>query len=108
MQFEWRKLLFRLVGLDFLSQEAGKFISRLKEELRANLIHWMLKGSLWLFLFLLFNLAFIFGLVALGLYLNEVLYSNYQGFLIVAGICLGLMLLLLGIIKLFGSKKKDQ
>mgnify|MGYP007080364551 CR=1 FL=1 len=39
---------------------------------------------------------------------QEAVESSYQGFLIVAGGCLGLMLLLLVIIKLFGSKNKSQ
>jgi hypothetical protein len=107
MGIKWKKLLFKLLGFNYLSQEAGKFVHHLKEELKANLVHWMLKGSLWVLLFVLFNLAFIFSLVALALYLNEQLYSSYQGFLIVAGGCLGLMLLSLGIIKLLGSKKED-
>jgi hypothetical protein len=108
MQFKWKKLLFRVLGLNSLYEEAGEFMFHLKEELRVTLVAWMLKGSLWFFLFVLFNLALIFGLVALALYLNERLYSSYQGFLIVAGGCLGLMLLLLGIMKLFGSKNKSQ
>ena len=43
----------------------------------------------------LLTLASLFGALALALYLNEVLASAYQGFLLVAMACVGLSLLLM-------------
>ncbi len=101
MHFKWSKLLLRLLGFELLSKEVSNWVMRLQAKLR----QWMLKMSVWFGIFLLLKLAFIFGLVALALYLNELYYSNYIGFVLVAGGCLGLMLLLLIIMKLVWSKE---
>lgn len=108
MRIKWIKLLFRLVGLNFLSHEAGKWVHHFKEDLKGSLRYWMVRGILGVFMFILVKIAFIFGLVALGFYLNERFYSTYQGFLLVAGGCLGVTILLLVILQLFGFKRKRK
>jgi hypothetical protein len=107
MHIKWKKLLFRLVGLNFLSQEAGKWLQHFKEDLKTRLRCWILRGSFLILMFVLLKLAFLLGLIGLSLYLNERFYSTYQGFLVVAGGCLGIILLLFIILQLFGFKKKE-
>ena len=110
MRFKWRKLLFRLIGFELLSQEAIKLIYKsmhnVREEGNKKLMKLMLQGMLLIGMLLLFNLALGFSLFALALYLNEVFYSTYKGLLLVAGICIVLLLMLLVVLKMHSNKKK--
>jgi hypothetical protein len=107
MQIKWKKLLFRLVGLNLLSQEASKWLNQFKEYLKVRTKYLLLRVSLGILIFSLFKVAFIFTLIALSLYLNERFYSTYQGFLLVAGGCVGCIMLLLLITKVAFTSKKD-
>jgi len=106
MNFKWKRLLFRLIGLEFLSKEVSKYMHSITEELALKFKKLMLQSMLWLLMILLFNLALFFSLLALSLYLNELFCSAYQGFFVVAGGCIALMLVLLGIVKFFWANKE--
>lgn len=103
MRFKLKKVLFRLVGFELLRKEVVKLLHRgiysIKEEVNKKLMGFVIKGVLLLLLMGLFSLAFVFGMLALALYFNEVLYSSYKGFLIVSAGCIGLLILLLGLSK---------
>ncbi|MHA7877389.1 MAG: hypothetical protein ACX93T_00485 [Bacteroidota bacterium] len=97
MRNKWTKLFFGLLGLELLGPELIKQFAKgmysLKTDLRKWLLAWAIKVALLLLLFSLAQGAFLFGLGALALYINTLLSSSYQGFLIVSGGCMALLLL---------------
>ncbi len=99
MLISLRKIFFRLLSLDFLAKRfIGFFTGRLqslKTELRKKLLALVLRVFVWVLLIGLVQIALLFGFAALALYLNHVLESSYYGFLVVAGGCTGLLLVLL-------------
>lgn len=99
MRFKLKKVLLSLIGFEFLLREVLKLLHRsmygIKEDASKRLLELTIKGMLLLLLMGLFTLAFIFGMLGLAIYFNEVLYSGYKGFLIASGGCTGLLLLLL-------------
>jgi len=111
MRFKLRKLLLRLIGFELLLKEMTRLLHRgmdsIKEEVNQKLRALLLQGLLLLLLIGLLGLAFVFGMLALALYLNEVFYSAYQGFLVVAGGCLGLAIPLLILIKVRWPKNSS-
>ncbi|MEM7055682.1 MAG: hypothetical protein AAF392_02255 [Bacteroidota bacterium] len=99
MRFKLKKVLLSLIGFELLLREVLKLLHRgmysIREDVGKRLIELTIKGMLLLLLMGLFTLAFIFGMLGLALYFNEVLYSGYKGFFIASGGCIGLSLLLL-------------
>ena len=94
-----KRILFRLLGFELLTQKLIQLLTSglhsFRVGLKKQLLAWCIKAA---FLFLLAGLihcALLFGLGALALYLNAVLGSSHQGFLLVAGGCVALLLLLL-------------
>ena len=110
MRFRIKKVLFRLVGFELLRKEVAKLLYRgihsIKEEVNKKLMGFVIKAMLLLLLMGLFGLAFVFSMLALALYFNEVLCSGYKGFLIVSGGCIGLLILLLGLSKVRWLKNR--
>ena len=66
-----------------------------KAKIHQSFIVWTVRLVLLLLLLGLAQCALFFGLGALALYLNTLLGSSYQGWLVVAGGCAALVLLLL-------------
>ena len=94
-----KKVLFRLLGFELLAKALIRLLvsglQSFRAELRKKLVAWAIKGAILLCLVGLLHCAVLFGLGALALYLNTLLDSNYQGFLLVSGGCVALLLLLL-------------
>ncbi|MEM9416932.1 MAG: hypothetical protein AAF963_01100 [Bacteroidota bacterium] len=94
-----QKILFRLLGAELLTQGLLKLLFKraynFKEEFRKQLRAWALKVAILLLIIGLLQIALLFGLGALALYLNVLLGSSYQGFLWVSGGCVAFLLLLL-------------
>ena len=90
-------MLFRLLGFELLAPELIKLFARglygFKAEMRKILIAWAVKIAILLLLLGLCQCVLLFGLGALALYLNALLGSSYQGFCIVSGGCIALLLL---------------
>jgi hypothetical protein len=98
MRIKWKKIFFRLLGFELLAVELIELLARglrgFKAEMRRRLITWAIKVAIVLLLLGLAHCALLFGLGAMALYLNDLLGSSYQGFLIVSGGCVALLLLL--------------
>lgn len=94
-----KKILFRLLGFELLAKALIRLLvsglHSFRAALRKKLIAWALQGAILLLLVGLLHCAVLFGLGALALYLNTLLDSGYQGFLLVSGGCVALLLLLL-------------
>ncbi len=97
MRNKWTKLFFGLLGFELLGSELIKQLAKglrgLKIDLRRLLVAWVIKAATLLLLLFIAQGALLFGLGALALYLNTLLSSSYQGFLIVSGGCTVLLLL---------------
>jgi hypothetical protein len=111
MIFGLFKFLFKAVGFELLLREPVRLfqqeINSIKEEIRKKMAKLVLKVMLWLSLATLLMVSCVFALLALAFYLNEILYSNYKGFLLVAGGCMVVDLLVLLIVSLRGWGNKD-
>ena len=99
MKLKVTRLLFKLLSSNFVMGELINFFKKKWE-------HWKLvtqekvaeliaKIIITLLLVSLLSVAFLFMNLALALYLNSILDSFYQGFLVVAGIYLLLFLIVL-------------
>ncbi len=100
MMLRNKKRLIRLLGLNFLIKLASilleKKISYCKKEIEQKFIQWVIKRVInitvkifGIFLFVgLLSTTLLFMSLGLALYLNDLLHSVYQGFLIVGGIYL--------------------
>lgn len=64
-----------------------------RADLRKRLVAWAVKAAIFLLLLGFAQGALFFGLGALALYLNALLDSSYQGFLLVSGVCVALLFL---------------
>ncbi len=99
MCFSLKKIFFPLFGLELLRKEVYKLFVQgaqyAKESVRKELFVLLRKALVVLLVLGLFFVTLLLLLAALALYLNEVLGSGYQGFLVVAGGCVGVVLLLL-------------
>ena len=97
MRPSWKKLLFRLLGLELLGKELLKLLAQglhsFKTRLRRKLLALAFKLLAGLLGLALVLMAIFFSFTALALYLNSVLSSFYLGFLVVAGGCAGIVLL---------------
>lgn len=111
MVFGIFKFLFKAVGVELLLQQPVRLfqqeINNIKEEIQKKMAQIVLKVILWLLLAVLLMMSCVFGLIALACYLNEILYSNYKGFLLVAGGCGLLDLLVFLVVGLRGTSKKN-
>lgn len=111
MIFGLFKFLLKVVGFELLLKHPMQLfhqqIDNIKEEIQKKMAKMVLKVMLWLSLATLLMVSCVFALLALAFYLNEILYSNYKGFLLVAGGCIVLDLLVLLIVSLRGTSKKD-
>ena len=89
MRIRWKGLLLRLILLELLAIEPIRFFAKslysIKKEAKRQLMSFVIK-TLACLLFVHFTLLFGFG--ALAFYLNDLLDSSYQGFLLVAGGCM--------------------
>jgi uncharacterized RDD family membrane protein YckC len=98
MRIKWTKILFRLLGFELLARELIKLFAKglhsFKEDIRKRLVAWAIKAAILLLLLGIAQVALLFGLSALALYLNTLLGSSYQGFLLVSGGCMASLLLL--------------
>jgi hypothetical protein len=98
MRIKWRKIFFRLLGFELLAVELVRLLTRVmhsfKTEMRRELAAWAIKVAFVLLLLGIVHCALLFGLVAMALYVNGLLNSSYQGFLVVSGGCVTLLLLL--------------
>ncbi len=98
MRVKWTKVFLRLLGFELLAKELYKLLAislhNFKAEIRRRLIAWAIKVVILLLLLALAQGTLLFGLGALALYLNALLGSSCQGFLIVSGGCTVLLLLL--------------
>ena len=97
MRIKWNKILFGLLGLELLASEPVKQFAKglygFKTGFRKWLVAWVIRVAVLLLLLGLAQGALLFGLGALALYLNTLLGSSYQGFLVVSGGCVALLLL---------------
>lgn len=111
MIFGLIKFLFKVVGFEVLLQKPLRLfqqeIHNMKEEIQKKMAKMFLKVVLWLSFATLLMVSCVFALLALAFYLNEVLYSNYKGFLLVASGCLVVDLLVLLVVSLRGATKQD-
>jgi 4-hydroxybenzoate polyprenyltransferase len=86
-----------MVGTELLFKEIIKLFHRevdvVKEEVSKKMGKFLIKGLLGLLLVTLLMIGCVFGLLALALYLNEIFYSPYKGFLVVGGGCILLVIL---------------
>ncbi len=99
MYIKWTKILFRLLGFRLLAKELIKLLLSLgshsfKGEIKKRLVPSTIKMVILMLLLGIGHGALLFGLGALALYLNVLLGSSYQGFLLVSGGCIALLLLL--------------
>ena len=96
MRINLKKLLWGLLGFELLAKEAPRLLIRgvygLRKKFRRRLTTWIIRLLLLFFFVGLIYSALLLGLVALALYLNTWLMSSYQGFLLVAGGCVALLL----------------
>ncbi|MEL6358354.1 MAG: hypothetical protein AAFQ01_00260 [Bacteroidota bacterium] len=94
-----KRLLLRLLGFELLAQELIRVVLRsvysLKTDFKKKLAALAVRATILLMVIGLLHCALLFGLGALALYLSALLGSSYQGFLIVAGGCVGLSIVLL-------------
>jgi hypothetical protein len=109
MFYKLIKFLFREIIFSNILSIPLRF---LHEELNATKTHYskkitdlLLKALIGLFLFSLLIMGLIFAFLALAKYLNEVLYSDYKGFLLVAAGCIILAALGLGIFQWYNRNK---
>jgi hypothetical protein len=94
MRIKWKKILSQLLWFELLAVEPIKLLVKglrgLKTGMIRRLVTWAAKVAM---LLAVAHCALLFFLGALALYLNDLLGSSYQGFLIVSGGCLILFLL---------------
>lgn len=111
MIFGLLKLLFKVVGTQFLLQQPLRLfhqeVDNIKEGVQKKMAKIVLKIVLWLSIATILMASCVFALVALALYLNEILSSSYKGFLLVAGGCALLVLVVLLIVSLRGTSNKE-
>jgi len=97
MRNKWIKLFFGLLGFELLGSELTKQLAKglrgLRVDLRKWLVAWAIRAAILFLLLCLAQGVLLFGLGALALYLNSLLSSSYQGFLVVSGGCMALLLL---------------
>jgi hypothetical protein len=97
MRIKWKKILSQLLWFELLAVEPLKLLAKglysFKTGTRKRLVAWGIKIAIVLLLLALAHCALLFGLGALALYLNTLLDSSYQGFLMVSGGCIVLLLL---------------
>lgn len=97
MRIKWKKILFQLLWFELFAVEPIKLLAKglhsLKADMRRRLVAWAIKIAIVLLLLALAHCALLFGLGALALYLNTLLDSSYQGFLMVSGGCVASLLL---------------
>jgi len=98
MRIQWKKILLQLLWFELLAVEPIKLLAKglygFKAEMKKRLVAWAIKVAIALLLLALAHCALLFSLGALALYLNTLLGSSYQGFLMVSGGCVALLLLL--------------
>lgn len=92
MRVRFRKILLGILGVDLLAKEFVKSMNRCKRYFRQRMWAWAMRLCILLLLLGLAQGALLFGLVALALYLNGWLESQYLGFLAVSLGCLSLLL----------------
>ncbi|OJW71790.1 MAG: hypothetical protein BGO68_03265 [Candidatus Amoebophilus sp. 36-38] len=111
MRFSFVKLLFKIIGTELLFKEAIRFfhkeVDTVKEEFSKKISKFIIKGLLWLVIGTLVIIGCLFGLLALALYLNEVFFSGYKGFLMVGGGCILVVLLVVMIVTMRGSRSSN-
>lgn len=105
------KFLLRMVGLGLLFKRPLRLfhqeINNIREEFNKRLAKFMLRCILWLNIISLLIIGVVFGLLSLALYLNEIFYSGYKGFLMVSGGCVLLSLLVLLLVNMRGTSHKN-
>ena len=105
--FSFVRLLFKMIGSELLFKQLVRLFHKemdtFKEEFNKKISKIIIKGLLWLVIGTLLTIGCLFGLLALALYLNEVFYSGYKGFLMVGGGCILLVLLVVMIVTMRGS-----
>ena len=109
MFYKLIKFLFREIIFSNILSIPLRFFN---EELNATKLHYskkltdlLLKGMVGLFLFSLLIIGLIFAFLALAKYMNEIFYSDYKGFLVVAVGCIILAAIGLGIFQWYNRNK---
>jgi hypothetical protein len=94
MRIKWKKILPQLLWFELLAVEPIKLLVKGLRSLKTGMIRKLVTWAAKVAILLAFaHCALLFFLGALALYLNDLLGSSYQGFLIVSGGCLVLLLL---------------
>lgn len=82
-------MLCKFLGFELLGHELTKLVHKgvqnFKYELRKKLIGLAIKAFGWFLILVLVHITLFSAFIALASYLNEVLESSYQGFLITSG-----------------------
>lgn len=98
MYAKWRNFLSRMLWFELLPMGIVRLflggLYRLNTGKKRRMMVWVAKMAVVCLPLMLFHCALLFGLGSFALYLNDLLGSSYQGFLVVSGGCLVLFLLL--------------
>lgn len=104
------KVIFKLLRFELLSMGLVRLLTRrangFSKPTQKKLSTWIFRGMILLLLIGLGSCTLLFSLLTLALYLNTVCGSSYQGFLLVSGGCVTLLLLLL--LSWLAWSKKNQ
>ena len=104
IKFLFREIIFSnilSIPLRFLQEE----LNATKTLYSKKITDLLLKALVGLFLLSLLIIGLIFAFLALAKYLNEVLYSDYKGFLLVSACCIILAALGLGIFQWYNRSR---
>src|SRR3569623_319369 len=98
MRTKWKNVFLRILWFELLSLGFTKLLfrglyKRSKIRMNKKLTTWVIKVAVVFLLLLLLHCVLLLGLGALALYLNTLLDSSYQGFLVVSGGGAALLLL---------------
>lgn len=108
MRFPLIRFLFKMVGTELLFKEMLRLFHKelyvVKDEVNKRLARLLVKCLVWLFVIILLIIGCVFVLLALALYLNEIFYSSYKGFLAVGGGALLVVVLVVIIMSMRGTK----
>lgn len=106
------KLLFQEILLGNILSAPLRLLQReiitIKEEFSKKVAEFLLKILWGLFLVILLIVGFFFGLLALAIYLNELWYSTYKGFLVVGTVCVLVSVVALSFFNPRSSSKKNN
>jgi len=99
MILKFIKLICKALDISVMLQDVAQFFNQeikcIKQEITKQISHLFLKAILWILIIFFILLMCVFLLVALAVYMNDLFYSSYKGFLFVSIGCLLLSLLLI-------------